>query len=168
MERVTSPAAGPKGLASALVLGLAVCFPGLAPPAAADWPGILGAERAGRTAEPLPAALAASGPKILWRTGVGEGMAGVAVAGNRVLVHHRPGTVERLEAFSTVDGASLWRVDAPTDYRGGILPDSGPRAVPTVSSESEVAFRRGVGPGGIDAPALPAVGERRHRQASAG
>ncbi|MEO1084572.1 MAG: PQQ-binding-like beta-propeller repeat protein, partial [Acidobacteriota bacterium] len=147
VDEIRRPAAiedhGMKSVTSIAAAGLCAFTIAVAPPAAADWPGILGADRSGRTAEPLPETLAASGPQVLWRVSLGEGMAGVAVSGDRVLVHHRPGDVERLEAFSTKDGASLWRRDAPATYRGGILPDSGPRAVPTVAGDAVVTFGAG-------------------------
>lgn len=109
-------------------------------PLAADWPQILGPDRNGRLSEGLPHALPEDGLQARWKYGVGEGMAGVAVVGDKVVVHHRPGDVERVEALSTENGASLWRSDAPTSYRGGILRDSGPRAVPTIHGDTVVTL----------------------------
>ena len=117
----------------------------IAVPAVADWPQILGSERNGHTSEALPTAFPDEGPATLWRYDLGEGMAGVAVQANRVIVFHRPGRVERVEALSTRDGSSLWRNDAPTSYRGGILPDSGPRAVPAIDGESQTVVALGAG-----------------------
>ncbi|MEM1181614.1 MAG: PQQ-binding-like beta-propeller repeat protein [Acidobacteriota bacterium] len=125
-------------------------------PAAADWPGILGVDRNGQTATPLPSELPED-PQVLWRAGVGEGMSGVVVAGGRVLVFHRPGSVERLEAFDVKNGTSLWQRDSPATYRGGILPDSGPRAVPTVAGDAVVTFGAG---GRLAASALKDGAER--------
>ncbi|MEM6797305.1 MAG: PQQ-binding-like beta-propeller repeat protein, partial [Acidobacteriota bacterium] len=112
-------------------------------PLLAEWPQILGPERNGQVAEPLPTSFPAGGPRALWRYSVGEGMAGVAVAGGKALVFHRPGGVERLEALDAKTGASLWRSDAPASYRGGILPDSGPRAVPTVHGDAALVLGAG-------------------------
>ncbi|MEM8995903.1 MAG: alcohol dehydrogenase, partial [Acidobacteriota bacterium] len=74
MERAT-----PTVAAGSLAFLFAL-FAGGAWPAAADWPGILGAERSGRTAGSLPSAFPPKGPEVLWRVGVGEGMAGAVVA----------------------------------------------------------------------------------------
>lgn len=51
--------------------------------------------------------------------------------------------MERVEALSKAEGSSLWRSDAPSSYRGGILRDSGPRAVPTVHGDAVVTLGAG-------------------------
>ena len=112
-------------------------------PVAAEWPQILGPDRNGRTSHELPDAFGEGGPEVLWRYGVGQGMAGVAVTGERVVIFHRPGDVERVEALARKDGSSLWRSDAPATYLGGILPDSGPRAVPTIHGDAILTLGAG-------------------------
>ncbi len=110
---------------------------------AADWPQIHGPDRNGHVAQELPKVFPEGGPQVQWRYAVGEGQAGVAVVGDKVLVFHRPGDVERVEALSKADGTSLWRSDAAASYRGGILRDSGPRAVPTVHGDAVVTLGAG-------------------------
>ena len=120
---------------------LAFLFTG--PLLATDWPQIQGPQRNGHVSQGLPGAFPEDGPKIQWRYAVGEGQAGVAVVGDQVIVFHRPGDVERVEALSKADGKSLWRSDAPSSYRGGILRDSGPRAVPAVHGDAVVTLGAG-------------------------
>lgn len=110
---------------------------------ATDWPQIHGPQRNGHVVQELPSTFPDGGPHVQWRYAVGEGQAGVAVVGDTVIVFHRPGNVERVEALSKADGASLWRSDAPTSYRGGILRDSGPRAVPVVQGNTVVTLGAG-------------------------
>lgn len=122
-------------LAACLLLGacgvapLAVAAPGLA----GDWPQILGPQRNGAaTKESLPDAWPAQGPATLWKYPVGQGYAGPAVMGKTVIVFHRVGEQERVEALQLETGKQLWKADFPTSYRGGIDPDHGPRCVPVV------------------------------------
>jgi outer membrane protein assembly factor BamB len=116
---------------------------GSSPAFAGDWPQILGPQRDGTaTAEQLPTTWPAAGPAVVWRTPVGEGYAGPAVVGNRVVVFHRVAEGERLEAFERDSGKSLWRQDFPATYRGGYDPngDNGPRCVPTIAENAVVAY----------------------------
>jgi outer membrane protein assembly factor BamB len=69
---------------------------------------------------------------VNWTKKLGSGFAGPAVVGERVIVFHRVGDQERIEALSTADGKSLWQADFDASYRGGINPDDGPRCVPLV------------------------------------
>lgn len=108
---------------------------------AGDWPQILGPNRNGvgeeeQPIEPWPA----SGPKRLWSRDVGQGFAGPAVVGERVIVFHRIEDSERVEAFEAATGRSLWHRDFEASYRGGINPDTGPRCVPLVHGDSVFVY----------------------------
>lgn len=110
---------------------------------AGDWPQILGPQRDGVAAgEKLPQSWPAAGPAVVWRTPLGEGYAGPAVVGSRVVVFHRVAEGERLEAFDRDSGKSLWRQDFPATYRGGYDPngDTGPRCVPTIAGDVVLAY----------------------------
>ncbi|MFM7845019.1 MAG: PQQ-binding-like beta-propeller repeat protein [Planctomycetota bacterium] len=103
---------------------------------AGDWPQILGPERRGVARdERLAITWPREGLTPTWTYPLGQGYAGPAVAGNRVLVFHRVEGVERLEALDRVTGKPLWKTDFATNYRSGIDPDSGPRAVPLVHDD---------------------------------
>ena len=100
---------------------------------AGDWPQILGPLRNGRAAETAVVPVwSPPGPRQIWSHSVGEGYAGPAVMGGRVIVFHRVGDQERIEALDTATGKVLWKNDFPASYSGGIDPDTGPRCVPLI------------------------------------
>jgi outer membrane protein assembly factor BamB len=100
---------------------------------AVDWPQFLGPERNGTYAGPaLAENWGPSGPKVVWRKQVGQAFAGPAVVQNRVLLFHRVGNEEVLEALDTKTGNGIWRYAYPTNYRDDFGFDEGPRAVPVV------------------------------------
>jgi outer membrane protein assembly factor BamB len=108
---------------------------------AGDWPQILGPHRNGAAeGETLATKWPADGPARLWQVQLGSGYAGPAVKGDRVVVFHRVGDVERIEAFDAGSGRSLWRADFEALYRGGINPDTGPRCVPVIHNDRVIAF----------------------------
>jgi outer membrane protein assembly factor BamB len=91
-----------------------------------------------------------TGPKVLWRAPVGGGYAGIAVAGNRVIVTDRrlaPGTsnpsdpfkrgtipgTERVLCLDDATGKELWKVEYDCPYT--ISYASGPRANPAVDGD---------------------------------
>ncbi len=108
---------------------------------AGDWPQILGPDRNGEAQdEPVIAKWPASGPKPSWSYPVGQGYAGPAVVGNRVIVFHRDRNAERVEALDAATGESLWKTDFPATYRGGVNPDLGPRCVPLIHGDCVYVF----------------------------
>ena len=101
--------------------------------AAADWPQILGPTRNGVYSGPaLAVSWPTSGPKKIWQKSVGEGFAGPAVAGDRVVLFHRVMDQEVVEALDVKTGEGRWRYSYATAYRDDFGFDEGPRAVPVV------------------------------------
>src|SRR4029434_8425879 len=101
--------------------------------AATDWPQFLGPTRNGiYGGPPLADAWGPGGPKVVWRKQIGQGFAGPAVVGNRVILFHRVGNEEVLESLDAATGNSTWRYAYPTRYRDDFGFDEGPRAVPVV------------------------------------
>jgi outer membrane protein assembly factor BamB len=101
---------------------------------ASDWPQFLGPSRNGIYAGPaLADTWGANGPKVVWRKQVGQGFAGPAVVGNRVILFHRVGNEEVVESLDAATGNSTWRYAYPTRYRDDFGFDEGPRAVPVVA-----------------------------------
>lgn len=101
--------------------------------AAQDWPQFLGPGRDGRyTGPPLAESWPGGGPTRLWSRQVGAGFAGPAVAGGRVILFHRLGGREVVEALDAGTGDTVWRYDYPTSYRDDFGFDEGPRSVPVV------------------------------------
>jgi outer membrane protein assembly factor BamB len=117
-----------------LVLSAFVATVIVAEVAAFDWPQFLGPDRNGTYAgPPLLENWGSSGPKVAWRKQVGQGFAGPAVIGDRVLLFHRVGNEEVLESLDARTGNSTWRYAYPTTYRDDFGFDEGPRAVPVVA-----------------------------------
>jgi outer membrane protein assembly factor BamB len=101
--------------------------------AGGDWPQFLGPNRDGSSPEKIAADWKKTEPKVIWKKGVGAGFAGPIVSGNLVVLFHRRGPSEILQAFDTASGASKWQNEVPTSYRDDFGFDDGPRAVPTVA-----------------------------------
>ncbi len=101
--------------------------------AAQDWPQFLGPGRDGRyIGPPLAESWPGGGPTQLWSRPVGAGFAGPAVAGGRVILFHRLGAREVVEALDAGTGDTVWRYDYATSYRDDFGFDEGPRSVPVV------------------------------------
>jgi outer membrane protein assembly factor BamB len=112
------------------VIALAVGIQG----AAYDWPQFLGPERNGIYRGPaLAEAWGASGPRVVWRKPIGQGLSGPVVAQGRLILFHRVSSREVVEAFDARTGAAQWQYGYPTSYRDDFGFDEGPRAVPVVA-----------------------------------
>ena len=105
----------------------------------ADWPQILGPARNASTTTTV-AVWPQGGPEIRWREPIGEGFAGPAVVGNRLILFHRVADEEVVEARDTATGATMWRTGYPTTYRDDFGFDEGPRATPTISDGTVFTF----------------------------
>lgn len=112
------------------------------PAFAGEWPQILGPSRNGIAAadERLAESWPADGPRAVWRREVGSGYAGVAVAGNRVLLFHRLGNEEVVEALDAGTGQPLWRAAHPTTFRPQVGGGDGPLCVPLVHDGRVIVF----------------------------
>lgn len=109
-----------------------------------DWPQILGPTRSGVASKDEElVAWPESGPKSLWSRELGEGFAGPAVADKRVVIFHRVGEADRIEAWDAGTGRGLWRTDFPASYAGGINSDTGPRCVPLIDNGRVIVFGAG-------------------------
>ena len=102
---------------------------------AADWPQVLGPGRNGVYSGPrLNETWGASGPRVVWRRAIGQGLSGPVVVQNRLILFHRDKDREIVEAIDTAGGKTLWQYAYPTSYRDDFGFDEGPRAVPVVAS----------------------------------
>jgi len=99
---------------------------------AGDWPQILGPHRNGVADGERIEPWGPGGPRTRWAYPLGEGYAGPAVLGERVVVFHRVEDVERVEALDAATGRALWKTDSPASYAPGVDPDTGPRCVPLI------------------------------------
>jgi outer membrane protein assembly factor BamB len=108
---------------------------------ASDWPQFLGPGRNGvYEGPPISATWTGDGPKRLWEKKVGQGFAGPAVVGSRVILFHRVGDKEVVESLAAATGASQWRYEYATSYRDDFGFDEGPRSVPVVAESIIYTF----------------------------
>ena len=109
--------------------------------AADDWPQFLGPARNGvYSGPPLAASWPTGGPRTVWRKSIGQGLAGPIVAGGRVILFHRIGNQEAVEAFDARTGGAQWRYAYSTTYRDDFGFDEGPRSVPVVAGGRVYTF----------------------------
>jgi outer membrane protein assembly factor BamB len=127
---------------SAALCGFCLCAVVSGQPVAAhDWPQFLGPQRNGvYSGPPLAKSWPAGGPKRAWRRPVGQGFAGPVVAGDRLVIFHRVGNEEVVEALDARTGDPRWRLAYPTSYRDDFGFDEGPRAVPVVAQGRVYTF----------------------------
>jgi outer membrane protein assembly factor BamB len=100
----------------------------------ADWPQFLGPDRNGSyRGAAIVTAFPAGGPPVVWRKKIGQGLSGPVVVGNHVILFHRIGDREVVEAIDAARGTTEWQSGSPTTYRDDFGFDEGPRAVPVVA-----------------------------------
>ncbi len=118
---------------AALAAVAAVSLAGASPAEGGDWPQVLGPDRDGS----VPTRGLSFGwegrPEIIWSKKVGEGWAGPAIVGKRLILFHRADDRERVEALAADTGETLWAYAYPTDFVAKLSSDEGPRATPTVA-----------------------------------
>ena len=103
---------------------------------AGDWPQILGPNRNGVASNELLASnWPPAGPPQMWEQSIGSGYAGPAVSGKSVILFHRVGNLERLEARHVDNGKHQWNIEFDVHYQCTVNEDSGPRCVPMIDGE---------------------------------
>jgi outer membrane protein assembly factor BamB len=106
-----------------------------------DWPGFLGPERNGKSAERgLPKEWPAGGPPVVWQVSIGTGYAAPAIAAGRLYHFARFGDNERLTCLNAETGDELWTCEHPTRYEDLLGYNNGPRATPVVDGEQVYTF----------------------------
>ena len=106
-----------------------------------QWPQFLGPARNGvYSGNDLAVKWPAAGPAIVWKKDVGAGFSGPVVAQGRLILFHRVGDQEVVEALDAVTGGGIWRFEYPTQYRDDFGFDEGPRSAPTVSEGRVYTF----------------------------
>ncbi len=106
-----------------------------------DWPQFRGPDRDGvfsgrATIEPFPSA----GPALVWDRPIGAGFSAPVAAQGSVVVFHRQGGQEVVEALRAESGESLWDFTYPTAYRDDFGFDNGPRATPVLADGRVFTF----------------------------
>ena len=100
----------------------------------ADWPQWLGPNRDGvYSGNDLADSWPKSGPPLLWSKKVGHGFSNPVVSQGRLILFHRRGDEEVVEALDAKTAEPVWSFDYPTKYRDSFGFDPGPRASPAVA-----------------------------------
>lgn len=120
-------------LAALLILGAGA--------AGQDWPQFRGPGRDGVV--PGPATVASfppDGPELVWEMAVGAGFSAPVVSLGRLVIFHRRGDREVVEALRATDGARVWEFSYETRYRDDFGFDDGPRAAPVIANGRVFTF----------------------------
>jgi len=108
---------------------------------AGDWPQILGPHRSGHAEkESIADAWPAGGPPVRWQREVGAGFAGVAAADEKVILFHRQGERQVVEALATATGKTIWTHTSATTFTSMFSDDNGPRCVPLITGDRVIVF----------------------------
>ena len=108
---------------------------------AQDWPQYLGPDRDGHyTGAPLDVGWDTNGPPVVWSRPVGAGFAGPVVADGRLLLFHRVGGREVIEALDAATGEPIWEYGYATTYRDDFGFDEGPRSAPVIADGRVITF----------------------------
>jgi outer membrane protein assembly factor BamB len=108
---------------------------------ASDWPQFLGPTRNGVSLETnIAFSWPKEGPKVLWKTKVGEGWSGPVVASNCAVIFHRVDDKEVVDCLAVRDGARRWRSEYLSTYRDDFGFDEGPRATPAIDGNLVFTF----------------------------
>src|SRR5437773_94025 len=101
---------------------------------AEDWPQFLGPTRNGvYSGDGLAAKWPQAGPPVVWKKDVGQGFSAPVVAQGRLILFHRIGDKEVVEALDAATGKLIWKFDYATSYRDDFGFDEGPRAAPAIA-----------------------------------
>lgn len=106
-----------------------------------DWPSFLGAQRNNISTETgLLQEWPTNGLPLLWSKEVGAGYSAPSVIGATLVLHHRVGGEEIVEAMNTVDGASRWQQKYPSRFVDPYGYNNGPRCSPILTSNRCYTF----------------------------
>lgn len=108
---------------------------------AEDWPQFLGPTRNGiYSGNDLATKWPAGGPAVLWKKDVGQGFSAPVVAQGHLILFHRVGDKEVVQALDAATGNLIWSFDYPTHYRDDFGFDEGPRAAPAIAGGRVYTF----------------------------
>jgi outer membrane protein assembly factor BamB len=108
---------------------------------AADWPEFMGPTRDQISTEKgLVDALPAQGPPLVFERAVGKGYSAPSIRGNTMVIHHRVGQQEIVEACDARTGIALWKHGYKSDYRDPFGYNNGPRCTPLLTEDRCYTF----------------------------
>ena len=118
-----------------------LCFLSTQPLFSDDWPQFLGPNANGISAEKgLIDSFPASGPPLVWEKQIGNGYSAPSVSAGKLVLHHRIGAEEIVEAFNPADGKSIWRYAYPSKFVDPYGYSNGPRCTPLLTTDRCYTF----------------------------
>jgi len=103
---------------------------------AADWPEFLGPNRDGTSPETgLVERFPDGGLPIVWQKDIGTGYSAPSVRDGLLVLHHRVGNEEVIEAMDAATGQSKWLHKYPTNFQDPFGYNSGPRCSPLLTAD---------------------------------
>lgn len=126
-----------RAISRAIILVLALVFSSVfakEPHASDEWPQWLGPNRDGISRETgLRKSWAETGPKVAWRTPLGEGYSGISIAQGRVYTLYSDGYDEFVVCLDAKSGKQIWRVRSDSTFKD--TNGNGPRSTPTIHGD---------------------------------
>jgi outer membrane protein assembly factor BamB len=108
---------------------------------AGDWPEFMGPTRDQISNETeLLEVLPKDGPRLLWEKPVGKGYSAPSIRGDLLVVFHRLGKEEIVEALDVRTGEARWRFAYPTRYIDPFGYNDGPRCTPLLTTDRCYTF----------------------------
>jgi outer membrane protein assembly factor BamB len=123
------------------VKSLLAIFLAIAPLRATDWPEFMGPTRDQVSTETgLIDAFPPSGPRLAWEKTVGTGYSAPSVRGGLLVLHHRVGGDEVIEAMDAKNGAVRWKFAYASRYEDPFGYNNGPRCTPLLTADRCYTF----------------------------
>ncbi|HEX5221233.1 MAG TPA: PQQ-binding-like beta-propeller repeat protein [Verrucomicrobiae bacterium] len=120
-----------------VALGVSLIQPGWA----GDWPRFLGPYGNNTSSETnLLDRWSTNGPVILWEKSVGSGYSAPSVRDGLLVLHHRLGDEEIVEAMDVVSNKAKWRYAYPSRFTDPFGYNNGPRCTPWLTSNRCYTF----------------------------
>ncbi|MBL6763624.1 MAG: PQQ-binding-like beta-propeller repeat protein [Verrucomicrobiae bacterium] len=100
-----------------------------------DWPRFLGPRGDATSRETgLVGSFPEGGPRRVFSIGIGTGYAAPSVAGRLLVLHHRVGNEEIIDAMDRDSGKPVWTHRYPSHYRDPFGYNNGPRCTPLLTT----------------------------------
>lgn len=126
-----------RAISRAIILVLALVFSSVfakEPHTSDEWPQWLGPNRDGISRETgLRKSWAEAGPKVAWRTPLGEGYSGISIAQGHVYTLYSDGYDEFVVCLDAKSGKQIWRVRSDSTFKD--TNGNGPRSTPTIHGD---------------------------------
>ena len=108
---------------------------------AADWPEFLGPQRDNTSPETgLLNQWPSEGPPIVWQRDIGTGYSAPSVRGGLLVLHHRVGNKERVEAMDALTAKPVWVYEYTSNFQDPYGYNNGPRCAPLLTDEHCYTF----------------------------